>query len=66
MRKEFEDGSRGELSTSSAGYLALELARRHSLQDYCKVISVVLICSTVCVQKRKKIQRTEINEKLPS
>jgi len=31
LKKEFEDGSRGELSTSSAGYLALELARRHSL-----------------------------------
>ena len=31
VKKEFEDGSRGELSTSSAGYLVL--ARRHSLQD---------------------------------
>ena len=31
VKKEFEDGSRGGLSTSSAGYLALELARRHSL-----------------------------------
>ena len=66
LKKEIEDCSRGELSTSSAGYLALELARRHSHQDYCKSISVVLICSTVCVQKRKKFQCTKISKKLPS
>ena len=53
-KKEFEDGSRDKLSTSSAGYLAFELARRHSLfKSTAKLYQLFLSeAPSVCTNER--------------
>lgn len=68
VRKEFEDGSRGELSTSSAGYLALELARRHSLfKTTAKLYQFFLSAApSVCKNERRFSALRLVKSYLPS
>ena len=68
LRKEFEDGSRGELSTSSASYLALELARRHSLfKTTAKLYQLFLsAASSVCKNERRFSALRLVKSYLPS
>ena len=68
MRKEFEDGSRGELSTSSAGYLALELARHHSLfKTTAKLYQLFLSAApSVCKNERRFSALRLVKSYLPS
>jgi len=54
VKKEFEDGSRGELSTSIAGYLALELARRHSLFNTTAKLQQLFVSAAPSVCKTER------------
>ena len=53
VRKEFEDGSRGELSASSADYLALELARCHSSRLLQSYISCSYLQHRLCAKTKE-------------